>query len=433
MGEVAVHQWQANIYTRTFIDNNGDGVSTHDASGNDLEPGLALVATNIRFRDGSFSNFNNTDLNGYAGFNEVFPLFNWYVVETDSTRYKTTGVARGLRRRRSVDGEPWETAATDTSNCGDSASPRTLPIPTSTTRCRPICPCRARSTAPKARIARRSAASFAAGTPIQSTTTNHSTGRIDPPFWFGSYGWQGFSGQNTFLEFGKKPFADGENGGIHGHVVYASTRPFDDPQLLLQLSWEPLVPHVKLNLYKEDVAADGVTQTLTLVDHTETSSFDDWAQGFRSDDIPNMNCPGQGTGTTRPLLLRFGEPAASISTVYNSRHGGPAVTRCRNSSQFKCYDGMHNWNQLQPAPYDGMYSFPSVSPLIPPPASPPALDRQTAQPDRLPARIAPSAFRTRTPAIGIVSARRCCRPASTWSKWWCRRATSWSRKKTRTS
>ena len=33
-----------------------------------------------------------------------------------------------------------------------------------------------------------------------------STGRIDPP-WVVSEGWQGFSGQNSFLEFGKKPFA----------------------------------------------------------------------------------------------------------------------------------------------------------------------------------------------------------------------------------
>ena len=49
------------------------------------------MATNIRFRDGSFSNFNNTDLDGNAGFNEVFPLFSWYVIETDSTRYKNTG------------------------------------------------------------------------------------------------------------------------------------------------------------------------------------------------------------------------------------------------------------------------------------------------------------------------------------------------------
>ena len=80
-----MNQWQANIYTRTFFDQNGDGVRQ------DTEPGLSLVPTNIRFRDGSYSNFNNTDLSGNAGFNEVFPLFSWYVIETDTTRYKSTG------------------------------------------------------------------------------------------------------------------------------------------------------------------------------------------------------------------------------------------------------------------------------------------------------------------------------------------------------
>jgi hypothetical protein len=69
LGQLAINQWQANIYTKTFFDQNGDGVKQ------DNEPGLSLVPTNIRFRDGSFSNFNNTDLSGNAGFNEVFPLF----------------------------------------------------------------------------------------------------------------------------------------------------------------------------------------------------------------------------------------------------------------------------------------------------------------------------------------------------------------------
>jgi len=36
-----------------------------------------------------------------------------------------------------------------------------------------------------------------------------------------------------------------------------------------------------------------------------------------------------------------------------------------NNSQYKCYDGMHNWNQVQPAPYDGMYKFPSVTGINP--------------------------------------------------------------------
>ena len=356
--EVAVHQWQANIYTRTFIDANGNGVPDRDAQGNDLEPGLALVSTNIRFRDGSFSNFNNTDLNGYAGFNEIFPLFNWYTIETDSTRFKTTGVHVVYDAGGPTDG----TCSSSTAPCGGSKIaqnyantyeanplPSDLSVP-GAVYCDEGADC---ST---------SAGLFALGSVKPSSTSNHSSGRIDPPFWFGSYGWQGYAGQNSFLEFGKKPFADGENGGIRGHVVYASTRPFDDPQLLLQLSWEPLVPHVRVNLYKEGVAADGVTSTLTLVDHTETSSFDDWSQGFRTDGKPNMNCPGQSDSD----LYFFGlENQPNYLDWYNSQHGGPSPTPLPYKSQFKCYDGMHNWNQLQPAPYDGMYRFPSVTSLDP--------------------------------------------------------------------
>jgi hypothetical protein len=361
MGEVAVHQWQANLYTRTFIDMEGTGVS------NDKKPGLPLSATNIRFRDGSYSNFNNTDLNGYAGFNEVFPLFNWYVVETDATRYKNTGThvvydAGGPDDGTTPGGKPC--GGTNSKPCGSSSIadhlantyeanplPANLSVPGSVYCDDADC----------------STASIAGG-PVPSSLTNHSTGRIDAP-WVDSYGWQGFSGQSNFIEFGKKPFAEHENGGIRGHVVYASTRPFDNPQLLLQLSWEPLVPHVKINLYKEGLAKDGITQTLTLVDFTETSSFDDWAQGFRSDGIPNMNCPGQGTDTSTPVADPYfwftlhGQP--QWLDVYNSQHGGPAPTTLPNGSQFKCYDGMHNWNQLQPAPYDGMYKFPSVNSIDP--------------------------------------------------------------------
>ena len=164
-------------------------------------------------------------------------------------------------------------------------------------------------------------------------------------------------------------------------MVYASTRPFDDPQMLVQTQWEPLVPHVTINLYQEGIAADGVTPTLTLVDTTQTSSWDDWAQGFRRRRrTPNMNCPGQSA--RRPDLFFFTllQPA-ELPRLYNNvaarRAGAP--TPLPNNSQFKCYDGMHNWNQIQPAPYDGMYEFPSVT----------AIDPTTGKP--LPAPIARSA------------------------------------------
>src|SRR6202040_3506315 len=76
-----------------------------------------LVAPNIRFRDGSYSNFNNTDLSGFAGFNEVFPLFSWYVVETDTTRYKSTGTHVVYDAGGPADG----------TSCGSNVNPPTAP------------------------------------------------------------------------------------------------------------------------------------------------------------------------------------------------------------------------------------------------------------------------------------------------------------------
>jgi len=355
MGQIAMNQWQANIYTRTFFDVNGDGVSNVDSSGNPTEPGLTLVPTNIRFRDGSYSNFNNTDLNGFAGFNEIFPLFSWYVIETDTTRFKSTGAHVVYDAGGPADGNPG-CGTGGVAPCGTSVIANNLantaeqvPLP-------------ANLHVPGARYC--ASADCPAG-----DNTGGSTGRVDPPVvhpYGSTYGWQGFSGQNSFIEFAKKPFAAGENGGIHGHVVYASTRPFDDPQLLLQLSWEPLVPNVTVNLYKEGTAPDG-SQSLTLVDTTQTSSWDAWAQGFRSDGIPNMNCPGQFKDTTTPsdlfFFTLFNQPM--WLDAYNFQHGGPAPRSLPNNSQFKCYDGMHNWNQIQPAPYDGMYQFPSVTSIDP--------------------------------------------------------------------
>jgi hypothetical protein len=364
MGDVAIHQWRANIYTRTFFDLNGNGIPDKDTSGvpctgpntpagcnanygNDTEPGLTLVPINIRYTDGSYSNFNNTDLAGYAAFNEIFPLFNWYVVEADTTRYKNTGTHVVYDAGGPVDGSP-ACAVAGVPACGnstigkflartkeDNPLPADLRVPGSVYCDNADC----------------TGFSIANG-PTSSESSNLSTGRIDPP-WVLSYGWQGFLGQANFLEIGKKPFAAGENGGIKGHVVYASTRPFDDPQLLLQTSWEPLVPGVTINLYQEGTAPDG-SQSLKLVDTTKTSSWDDWAQGFRSDGKPNMSCPGQSTSDpffftlyNQPNLLNLRETATPPSLPYNS--------------QYKCYDGMHNWNQLQPAPYDGYYQFPSVT------------------------------------------------------------------------
>jgi hypothetical protein len=395
IGDIATTQWQTNLYTRTFIDDNKDGISQKD------ENGIPFSNVAVRLRDGSLENLLVTDFTGTANFNETFPLFSWYTVETDVTRYKNTGTHVVY----DVGGPPDASPSCGTAGyppCGTSTigaflanTAEIVSVPTSPTNLRvpgsvycKDADCSTHSGGGTAGIQwaaglthgsnpsdSPSSCTTTAATnntpPLTTCSTQLSSGRIDNPWLGGVEGWQGFPGQNNFLEFGKEPYVAGENGGIKGHVIYASTRPFDDPMMLVQTQWEPLVPHVTINLYQEGFAADGVTPTLNLVDTTQTSSFDDWAQGFHLDalgnKIPNMNCPGQGaaSGPIPDLFFFSLYNQPNYLDFYNSEHGGPAPTALPNNSQFKCYDGMHDWNQLQPAPYDGMYQFPSVTSLDP--------------------------------------------------------------------
>jgi hypothetical protein len=374
MGDIAGTQWQTDLQTRTFIDTNKDGVSQS------TEGGIPFANVAVRLRDGSLENLLVTDFTGTANFNETFPLFSWYVVETDVTRYKNTGTHAVYDAGGPVDGTLTSCGGTLPAagypSCGTSvigkylantseqvSLPSNLNVPGSvyctTADCTGLSVNAAAASGTNPSPTCTYTAATATTPASVSCSSSLSTGRIDSPLLGGTEGWQGFPGQFSFLEFGKTPYVPGENGGIKGHVVYASTRPFDDPQMLVQTQWTPLVPHVKINLYQEGVALDGVTPTLTLVDSTETSSWDDWAQGFRSDGVPYMNCPGQTT-TDLFYFTLLNQPQF-LDYYQNVLHPGGtgSTTALPYNSQFKCYDGMHNWNQVQPAPYDGMYAFPS--------------------------------------------------------------------------
>ena len=388
LGKIGVQQWQSNVYTRTFVDDNKDGIWEPN------EIGIPLIYTMIHYRDGHNANALTTDFNGVANFNETFPLFNWYVVEADSTRYKTTGIHTVYDAGGPADGSS-SCGASGARACGTSTAynflantfeavplPADLSVPGAVYCGKADCAAEA--------------AGFAAGTAKPSFPTA-STGRIDPP-WVSAEGFSGMTSQGNFIEFGKAPYAEcnpalpvsstnfcatvtttapgstrpttalvGENGGIQGKVIYASTRPFDSASWMVQQPWAPNVPHVTINLYQEGFAADGVTPTLSMVDTTQTSSWDDWAQGFYPGSTAGggqksyMNCPGQGTatGTNADLFFFTLFDQSNYVDWYNATFNGGTLHTLPYNSQYKCYDAMHIWNQLQPAPYDGKYSFPS--------------------------------------------------------------------------
>ena len=368
--DIPTFTWQQHIWNNTYMDVNGNGIQDPG------EPGLLQVPSRIRFRNGRFSNTLFSDITGLSHFDETFPLFNWYVVESDTTRFRGTGVHVVNDIGGQVDGPPAAAGSPPTTGNGNTGSAyqgllnsiETCPLPVAlrypgSVYCGPGDP----------QCASTNLLNFPTGggaTPTVCTagqaavpTPSTSSGRVDPGT-VDTEAVQGFISQYQILDWGKMPYVPGETGGIRGHVVYASTRPFDDPELLFQNLWEPMVPRVTINLYQESLAPDGTT-ALKLVDTTQSASWDDWAQGFRSvagvggaaATVPNMNCPGQDPN----------DPFFSYTLVGTNNYLNPTTTTggltvantLPNNSQFKCYDGMHAFNQIEPAPYDGLWHFPS--------------------------------------------------------------------------
>ena len=284
LGNIPVLSWFTQFDQNIFIDANKNGVY------DDGEVGIANVNMINRYRDGSISNQTLTDTSGNGLLAELFPLFNWYVSEADTTRFKQTGV------NIMVDGG------------GDV-----------------------------------SAVTGGNGLWASKYATGESSVRTEIPGAY-SYGTQGFISQRNTINWGRTPYDQGENGGIQGLVVYSSTRPVDDQRFNVQTIWEPLLPRVTVNLYRKQKLADG-SDTLVLVDTTQTSSWDDFTSAIdpATGKQINMQCPGQ---VASDLFVSV--------TLAAQNPGGPVDVN-------RCYDGFHNWNQIQAAPYDGRYSFPTAN------------------------------------------------------------------------
>ena len=179
-------------------------------------------------------------------------------------------------------------------------SPQTWRTRTSPIRCRPICPFPARCIA-TTRTAQDSPSPTvpASGCHVRTTPRAASIRPGSLPRL------AGFLWPEQLPRIRQEALPAGENGGIHGHVVYASTRPFDDPQLLLQTSWEPLVPHVTINLYQEGLACrrrDPDTHAGGSHRDHAVSTIGRRASGRRRTD-PEHELPGPGQQT--PIACRI--------------------------------------------------------------------------------------------------------------------------------
>lgn len=266
LGQVPVFQWFSRQEHWVFNDANGNG------EWDEGEDPLPDVPVSLRWRDGTLYQTNVTDMEGAYAFDQIFPFFAWQVAEVGFTRLQATGVTIVVDNGGPVNpNDPWG---------GGVLNPQNQTTP-------------------------------ATGPGAEYATHRVETG---PTL---TQGFQGFIGQTSAFQWGKRHYPDGENGGITGIVFYDVTRDVNNPQYAAGQVWEPGIPGVTVNLYD--------SSGTILLNTTTTDSWDE--------SIPT-GCKYGDSG--QPFIF-------SPDGIYQSERD--------------CYDGLRNFNQVRPGVFDGGYAF----------------------------------------------------------------------------
>jgi hypothetical protein len=299
MGNLPANDWFFHSYNYVFRDDNGDG--KRDAN----EAGIPSRGINLRFPDGRVYQAGTTDLAGFRPFDETFPFFKWLVAEVDYTNMKPTGATVTVDAGGTIPGagDPLEALT-----FGGRLNPQFQPDNVG---------CAPGDTNPECYQR----------TDISGNPLNNDYA----PVLLEAF--QGFAGQTNVIEWGKKPYAIGENGGIAGIVWYATTRAEDDARWAAADQWEPGIPRVQVNLYKCN-NANGTNcgpAGRTLVNTVLTDSWD--------------NSTPTGCVWDQPYNGMLGDGI----TTFTYDNAGPDAPNC--------FDGMRVWNQVRPGVFDGGYAF----------------------------------------------------------------------------
>ncbi len=216
LGDIPMFTWFTRIESKVFF----DAAKTGFPGSNPV--GIPEIPVTIRFRDGSVDQTFKTRDDGVATFNEAFPYFNWQVIEVDSVRLKPTGVTVVVDAGGPI---PPDNGWTMPSKGKLNPQPQQV----------------------------WDARMKTLGGPANNPNTGNNLSRTDAgPITTQAF--QGFTTGTNIIDFGKAPYAPGENGGISGMVAYATVRAEDDPRYAVIEGLEPGIPHVAVIVYPKPAA-----------------------------------------------------------------------------------------------------------------------------------------------------------------------------------
>jgi hypothetical protein len=348
---IFVNSWFGNFEGTVFYDSNKNGYREPG------EVGISNQNINLRFRDGSIYQATRSDINGEWALNEPFPLFRNYIIEVDFARFKATGATiivddGGVVNPNppfdgKVNPQPQFCVASDVEN-GTIANYGTDQL--AGTADDVLC--------------------TAVGQPIIHPFRGDNLARLE----------QGlvlleattiYADQTNIIDWGKVNYQPGENGGLAGVTVYATTRAENDPQLSATDPWEPGIPRVQVNLYA-DWNNDGVIDDADGNGVIELADVDNypfqWAPQYQFLDdgvTPNPVWTGKKgpEDINRSGSGKFSRGDAINITTSDSWDDNMPVG-CQGPVQYvygqpirECAETLQTWNTVRPGVFDGGWAF----------------------------------------------------------------------------
>lgn len=323
LATIPVFQWFTRQEHHVFHDTNQNGI--RDAG----ETGIPDIPVNIRWRDSTLYQSAPTDGEGFVPFDEIFPFFAWQVTEVDFAKpLKATGVTVTID-----DGGPVPFGSD--SAWGGQLNPQNQNMPPDPACLSPGC--------------------------METSVNRTETG----PVLLEAF--QGFIGQTSVFEWGKAAYGPTENGGITGVVYYSTTRAENDPRYGAAEPWEPGIPRVQVNLYR-DCNGDGYVDVPDRTPGATTCLSNGSATSFTLADVDNPPL-GWSTGGAKGSedLDRNGNGIFDLGDALETTHTDSWDDRvpsgCKGDSFVfqgavkDCYDGLRNFNQARPGVFDGGYAF----------------------------------------------------------------------------
>jgi IPT/TIG domain-containing protein len=221
LGDLGVPPWFGKIRGSAYVDANENGVRDPG------EAGLPRQDLDTRFKDGTIQYATAADGSGNYEFPEVFELEHFAISEVGYGRFKNTGAAAYKTDRfgNPID-YPWVNDCTDIDGhavtpCVNGSAQRECTDDSDWRTCEhgPI------------------NQDLGLAGLLQATIT--------------------WGGTTNYIDWGKKAFAPGENGGIVGIVFNDSTRNELDASLQAAEDYAPGIPGVTVNLWAPKLDADG--------------------------------------------------------------------------------------------------------------------------------------------------------------------------------